>query len=458
VSLREALANAAPPPGFRPPAQARLPDVARSLIERYGSSEEPRRSPQELETLLERLRAVRFDWDRVTAADRLDVAWVLWRGPQPPAEQPIFLRAFLDWVETPWRRVQARRTAISWAIAFDPDLPSIRIVGDWLAARAGLLAAPWSNLAAGFDIFLVERGPRSLAEAFLAANDSAAEVLARLEIGGAMAAGGLLLETLAVAAELVERRLAAAPRLAARLADLSVHRRVFRPAAIERSMPHRAAPVRRRIPEAMLLPWRDVAPPSEVKAKIFAYLLRHYGDARVQELIWKDLQQPARDIMHRWLTSGTIETFFRLCGEIAGDEPNAAREGLRFCESYDDHIDEAWIVAGSKIAAVLNESRMGHGRLVGCRPEQFFLVLRMRGVTIAKASYETAWRVWSPLNDLAPQPYCGRAEPCFPAALTTGADFSSSYSRKDDGSWQDRLHDFLRAQTGLSAARDSYLS
>jgi hypothetical protein len=457
VSLRQALAGAAAPRRFAPPAAPKLAEIARSLVECYGSSQEPHRTPRQLDTLLERLRALRFDWDRVTAADRLDVAWILWRGAQPPAERPDFLRGFLEWVETPWRRVQARRLAISWAAAFDPDLASIRSVGDFLAARAGLLAAPWTGLAAAFDIFSIQRGPRMLAEAFLASDESAADFLARLGIAGATASGGFMLETLGAAAELVEARLAAAPRLAARLADLSVHRRVFRPAAMARPLPRGAARVRQLLPEALLLPWRAAAPPPAVQAPIAAYLLRHYGDARVQEAIWKDLRRPCRDIMQRWLTASTIAKFFRLSTQF-GEDANAALDGLRFCQSYGDHFDYAWIVGGSKIGAVLAESKIGHGRLVGCRPDQFILVLGLRGLTIAKASGDAAWRVWSPLNNLAPQAYCGMTEPCFPAALTNGADFSSSYSRKDEGSWQDRLHDFIAARTGLAVGRDIYLA
>ncbi|MDB5410227.1 MAG: hypothetical protein JWL84_5139 [Rhodospirillales bacterium] len=459
MSLRASLASGAAPRGFAAPAAERLAGVARSLVERYGSSEAPRRSPRQLDDLLQRLRALRFDWNRVTAADRLDVAWVLWRGPQPPAEHPDFLRGFLDWLETPWRRVQARRMAISWAAAFDPDLDSIRGVGDWLAARADELAAPWSDLAATLDFFSVERGPAALAEAFLAADGSARDFLARLGIGGRTAAGGLLLATLGAAAELVETRLATAPRLAGRLVDLSLHRQEFRPAAMEQAMPRRATAIRQRIAEALLLPWERTAPPSEVMGQITAYLLRHYGDARVQEPIWKDLRPPCRSIMHRWLTASTIATFFRLSAQVdGGDDPKFAQDGLRFCRSYGDHVDDAWIVAGSKIAAVLSESKLGHGRLVGCRPDQFVLVLGLRGLTIAKPSHEAAWRVWLPLNHLAPEPYCGASQPCFPTALTNGADFSSSYSRKDDGAWQDRLHDFIKARTGLTVSRDVYLA
>jgi hypothetical protein len=458
VSLRESLTEVTAARRFATPAAAKLAGVARALVERYGSGEASRRSPQELDDLLQRLRALHFDWSRVTMADRLDVAWVLWRGPRPPAEHPAFLRDFLDWVERPWSRVQARHIAISWAAAFDADLASIGSVGDWLAKRAALLAAPWTELAATFGIFSVECGPGALAEAFLAADDGERNFLARLGLGGSAASGGLLLATLAAAAERVEERLAAAPRLAARLAELSVHRRVFRPAASAPALPARAAAIRRRLPEALLLPWDRAAPPPEVEAQIIAFLLRHYGDARVQEAVWKDLRPPARDIMHRWLTAGTISNFFRLSRQIEGEDPSVVQDGLRFCRSYGDLVDDAWIVAGSKVAGLLRESNIGHGRLVGCRPDQFVLVLALRGLTIAKPSDEAAWRVWSPNNALAPQQYCGLTQPCFPSALTNGADFSSSYSRKEDGSWQDRLHDFIQERTGLSIARDSYLA
>ena len=130
--LRAALAStrAAGFPIVFAPAPAKAPDIARLLVERYGESAEPRKSAHALQALLRRLRLARYDWDKVTPADRLDVAWVLWEGPTPPAEHEDFLRRFLNWVELPWRRLQASRLAVSWAAALDPDLKSIRVVGD----------------------------------------------------------------------------------------------------------------------------------------------------------------------------------------------------------------------------------------------------------------------------------------------------------------------------------------
>jgi hypothetical protein len=453
MSLRDALETAAGPrarTAFAPPKQAHLPDVARRLIARYGSSEEPRRSAAQLAALLQRLRAVQFDWESVSPTDRLDVAWVLWSGPQSPAEQPGFLLGFLGWVETPWRRVQARRLAIAWAAAADRELVSIQTVGEFLMARGSRLGPPWSQLATELDIFSPARGPALLAEAFLAATESAEAFLDRIALTGRAAAGGLLLETLAAAAARVETRLARLPHLAASLAGLSLHRQVFRPAAMARSIPDRAAHVAASIAEALLLPWQDVEPPPAVQAQIADYLLRHYGDARVEDAIWATLRPPARDIMRSWLTAKTIDSFFRLAGDGEADR--------RFWTAYGDHVDDAWLLAGSASAALLKKTRLGHGRVAGCRADFCVLLLGIRGLTIAKTSNEASWHAWLPHNNLAPPLYGGRAQPCFPAALSNGADFSPAYSRKNDGLWQDNLHDFIELHTGISVPRHDYLS
>jgi hypothetical protein len=450
--LRDALERAAGPDAltrFAPPARDALPGIVRGLVARYGSSEAPRRSPAQLAALLHRLRETQFDWERVSATDRLDVAWVLWSGAAKPAEQPEFLRGFLAWIATPWRRVQARRLAIAWAEAADPTLASIAIVGDFLAARAALLGAPWSALASAFDIFSPSHGPARLAEAYLASGQEAESFLADIALAGSAAGGGLLLETLAATAERVKARLAAQPALALALAELSLHRGVFRPAALARENPGRATFVARAVAEALLLPWQRDEPPAAVKAGITDHLLRHYGDARIQEAIWARLRPPARDIARRWLTERTIDTFFRLAGDGA--------EGRRFWTAYGAHVEDAWLLAGSAIAARLKEIRLGHGRVAGCRPDFCVLLLGLRGLTVARTNADASWHAWLPHNNLAPPLYGGRAEPCYPAALGNGADFSPEFGRSDDGLWQDRLHDFIKLHTGISVPRQDYL-
>ena len=208
--LREKLAEqkttsvaplAAPAPGKTPP-------TARILVERYG--QEPRKSAELLNALLRRLRLVDYDWNRVERLDRLDVAWVLWQSADPPAEHEAFLQGFLAWLGAPERRYQAARLAIAWSAAFDPSLASMRIAGDWLSAHIDWLPDPWPRLTQDFDVFSVDAAPRCLAEAFFAGEASAAEFLTGLGLPALAIKGGLLLETLAAAAAIVEIRAAKA--------------------------------------------------------------------------------------------------------------------------------------------------------------------------------------------------------------------------------------------------------
>jgi hypothetical protein len=461
VTFRAALQNArrAPVPlHFAPPRGAKLPQVVDQLLRRYGAGDAPRKSAAELDALLRRLQKADCKWESVSPRDRLNVAWVLWRGSEPPAEKRSFLSAFLDWVETPWRRVQARHLASAWAAAFDPSLASIRLVGEWLSARASRLSDPWSRLAREFDVFSTEHGPMRLAKEFLASTENEKGFLDRLRLSGPAAAGGLMLETLGVAASLVEASLERAPRLAARLIDLCFHEGAFRPAAMAKTAPRRAGSVRLKICEALLLPWQHVEPPEEARGQILDHLLANYGDARVNDAVWGDLRPPARKIMRAWLNRRTIETFFRMVGETAPANRGRFRASQRFWTAYRDHIDDAWLLAGPlHFASLKTKATIGRGRLAGCRSGDSALLLRIRGITIAETSNFDSCQAWLAHSDFAPPLYCDRTKPYWLAALTNGADFSPIYARNGNGSWQDGMHDFIECQTGIFVPRHEYL-
>lgn len=433
---------------FAPP-RPRSSRIAHFLVERYGDGDRPQKSPEELEALLERLRAACFDWTKVGAADRLDVAWVLWDGPEPPAEHEAFLHAFLRWVETPWRRVQARRVAAAWAAAFDPGLESIRFVGAWLAERASRRLDPWSALAEEFDIFSIEHGPGNLAKAFLAADETAEEFFSRLRFPARAAAGGFVLAALGAAAEFVETRLAKEPSLAARLAELSIHEGVFRPNAAAATNAHHAQSVRAKLADALLLPWRSEEPPSALKEHIIVYLLCHYDDARIKRENWAGVKPQAVKTFCHWLNVEAVVAFFRIAEQAKAEHALRWRERKKFWLSYIDHIDDAWLIAGSQSSALVKGENRGYGRLVGCRPHHAALLLKIKGMTIVETSDGEHERVWLAGNEQAPPRYHGGRQSYSAAALTTGADFSSGYSRDDAGAWQRRLGAFIERHTGI---------
>lgn len=452
--LRSAVANThadALPLRFVPPP-LKAPDIARLLVERYGESILPRKPASALEALLRRLRLARYDWDKVDPSDRLDVVWVLWEGMIPPAEHEAFLRNFLLWVAVPWRRLQAGRLAASWAAAFDPNLKSIRVVGDWLARHAARLPDPWPRLAEEFEIFSVEGGPLALAEAFLAGEETASCFLERLALPARAAAGGILLEALAVAAARVEHLLAGEPRLAARLCALSLHGTAFRPDIAVGIATCRAGTIRIALAEALLLPWQRAAPPPEAKARILAFLLRHYGDARMNRAPWAEMRAPAVVIMRRWLIEETVATYFRLAAQTksADRKQLAAREA--FWTSCLDQIEDAWLLGSPRSIAEFGPGGLAHGSLTGCRPGQSALLLRIGGMTVLEVSDSANESVWRHGNALAPPLYRRADQPYWPAALANGADFSSAYRNKDNETWQQRLAGFIERHSGKRLA------
>ena len=306
-----------------------------------------------------------------------------------------------------------------------------------------------------FDVFSIESGPVRLAEEFLASNESEPDFLERIQLSNYVATGGLMLETLGTAAAVVEARLQDAPSLATRLFDLSTHRNLFRPTTTAKVSPERARPVRRKICEALLLPWQHAAPPERTRRQISDYLLHHYGDLRVESGPWENLRTPARDIMSGWLRQRTIETFFQSSKATTPDNRQRWEASRRFWMAYQEHIDHAWFLAGPRDAAALKTEPMGYGRVLGCRADFSALLLTIRGITIAEASTFESCEVWLRENDFAPPLYRDKTKPYWPVSFTTGADFSPVYSR--DGLWQDRLHNLIQDRTGISIARHAYL-
>jgi len=445
-TLEHSLRSASLPRFERSPAM--VPEVAHSLIARYGDGDVPRKTAEELAALLRRVERSGFDWAKVGPADRLDVAWILWDGAKPPAEKEAFLRAFLDWIDTPWRKVQATRLAAVWANRFDPRARSIHSVADWLKERAAQLIEPWPLLAAEFDIFSCEEAPENLAAAFLAARERGKSSFRGLGLRGRAARGGLAWAALGATARRVEGRAADNPELALRLVDFATE--------LQREDRVVGAAARREVEiavaEAVLLPWHDAAPIEAIKERIIVYLAEHHGDVRTNAGIWSRVRPPARAILHDWLKRRTVATFFSIAGQTkAGAAQLRARK--EFWMARLDRIDDAWFVGASQSLAAFGGERLGCGRLAGAKPEQCAMILKMKGMTIVETSYDEFESVWLAGNSLAPPPDHRPNHYYWPASFATGADFSSGYAKDGGEHWQERLTDFIEKHAGAPRPR-----
>ena len=434
------FAKAARAPRFQP-WDAKTPEIARFLVERYGDGQQPRKSLDELQALLRRLRLVHYDWSRVADADRLDVAWVLWDGPHPPAEREPFLLDFLAWLEEPQRRYQVARLALTWAAAFDPGLPSVRTVASWLETRRDWLPDPWPQHAEDFDIFSVEHAPTRIARAFLDGDESADAFFARLRLPLRALKGGLGLEILAAAAAACKEHGQAEPRLGLRVCALASAdgRLRFGNGAI---IAPRLAALSTAVADALLLPWQFQTPPDDVKRIITAFLLEHYGDARVASARWDAVQVPAARIMRQWLTEESVATYFRLARRAKTADPQRLLERKKFWLANLARVDDAWLLTASGSRPDTAMERLAHGRLGGCLPDHVGLLLKLGGLTVLESSHDRSEIVWREGNPLAPRLF--RSDQVYwPDSLASGADFSSAFGRDNGSTWQERLTQFM---------------
>lgn len=423
--------------------RAKAPEAARRLVERFGEGQAPRKSASALDALVQRIRAVQCDWEQVDPIDRFDVAWVLWMGAAPVAEHEAFLQNFLTWLEEPQRRFLVARLAIAWGTAFDPVLPSIGVVGAWLAARVTRLPDPWPALSEDFEIFAPAIGPAAFAEAFLASDEAAAPFFARVRLPVPVAKGGLGIEIVAAAAAIVAAHAAQEPRLATRLCDLALH--MLADAAARTVAPRRLRALRRALADALLLPWQGQEPPAAVKDRIIALLLRHHGDPRVASATWRDIDPAATAAMRRWLTARTVETYFSLAGKKKSVDRAMLAERRDFWLALIDDIDDAWLLAGPDDRAALGAETPAYGRLGGCRPDQSALLIRIADATVLEASHQANESIWLSGNTFAPALFRRGDEPYWLSTLARSPDFSSAYGDKS-GSWQERLALFLTRQ------------
>jgi hypothetical protein len=180
-----------------------------------------------------------------------------------------------------------------------------------------------------------------------------------------------------------------------------------------------------------------------VKRDVLAFLVRHYGDARVTREHWAEIPSPAVAVMRRWLTEETVASYFRLAGRTKSADRENLAERKEFWLSGLEQIDDAWLLGGPRSVAILGPDQPAQGSLTGCPPDRSALLLRIGGMTVLESSHEASESVWLAGNPLAPPLYRGKDQPYYSAALGNGADFSSAHGPKGNDIWQERLASFI---------------
>jgi hypothetical protein len=352
-----------------------------------------------------------------------------------------------------------------------------RLADSWLreaghhptAARAGaaisralrqstqLSLSRWRLAEERHGLFLLDRGPQSLARAVL--NGSGPAALAECLLDRPSRAEGAYLRHLC---EAVARE--AGLRLVKPDAPTTLQRATgfLAPAG---KLRFAAEPdVTGRVADALVEPFvRDAAsqPVEDIRRELLRFLRTHLGDPRVEPERWRGASGATVETVRRWLTSLTLDAFFRTIGRFAEkagyDATWEKREAFWRACLRKKYIREAWVVVGPKVKAGIGrnpELAGGFGEIEDPPdPNQSVLLMQIGNHVFAEWSHNGSLRVYEAAAASAPRLFhrsyklasLRRDSLAFPAPrLRQELGETSAQGLRHNAVWRERVAEFLR--------------
>ncbi|WP_291980616.1 EH signature domain-containing protein [Luteitalea sp.] len=209
--------------------------------------------------------------------------------------------------------------------------------------------------------------------------------------------------------------------------------------------------------EALLGPFVDIAPPSEVQERVRAFLLTHLQDPRLTQTGWASVSADARRVMMRWLVSSTLEDFFALIARWA-EQQEHWRYRKAFWSAYlkKGAISGAWVVLGANAVGDAQrrwrDAAPSYGTLIGANNHSV-LLLEIGDLTIAEFSHNGTCRVWSRTDRRRPHLYDREYTK---SELQVLASHEQRHHGNVQYTWQRQLAEVIREATGISVLLSDY--
>lgn len=211
------------------------------------------------------------------------------------------------------------------------------------------------------------------------------------------------------------------------------------------------------VADALLLPFVNGDPPSEIRAKVSAFLLRHLHDPRSTHAGWVGVTTAAKDLMLQWLVEVTLEQFFDLIGRWASEQHWRYREAFWSVFRKRGYLDKAWVVLGANAAFEARrrwrDGPPAHGRLYGGNADHCVLMLKIGELTVVEWSHNGACRVWGADNRHHPDLYLGEYTQ---QRLQDGPTMIQRHSGNLNYVWQGKLAEFIGNETGRWVNQSDY--
>lgn len=397
------------------------------------------------------------DFSALTDKEWRDSPWCFWRveGNDPAlVKRPAFTRAYGQWLEARQRKGDYRRLVQAWLLHFNRDDPPRSAATLITRACAVWPEWLWAQRHATHDVFNVDKGPANIASLVLDSAEPARDSLRDLGFGEWLQAGGYVEAVFAAALSDLSGRL----RLSVSEArSQELVKRALEWAASSGAADIQFPALRASVAESLLMPWVQSPPPKSIERTITAFLLKTFGDPRMQRTRWNGVSKSAVDVFKRWLTGATLEAFVRVIERVAEKDHWKYRKAFWMAYYRAGYVLDAWVALGPEaklLSRQIEELRGQSSELI--KPpssNHSVLLLRIGSLIVADWSHNGKCRIWREGDRYAPTLYRAKYDA---ADLRAASDFEVAHHSSAYGGWQLKIHDHIRDLTGIRLPTSSY--
>lgn len=228
---------------------------------------------------------------------------------------------------------------------------------------------------------------------------------------------------------------------------------------------------KRKLVQALLIPWQNIDPPTEIKQPVQAFLIKHLQDPRIHHQSWHGINKSLMKIMYRWLIGTTLDTFIEILDQCILDKHWQYRRAFWWAYHEREYIDEAWLVLGSAAQSFLHNNPELHetvqetyANLVGSnvRANHCVLLFRIKNLIIAEWSHQGRCHIWLSNNPDAPKfyesEYSREAVTQHSEKIKVEYNYAGiSHHSNETGGWQADIATFIATHTDICIQAEDYM-
>jgi hypothetical protein len=211
---------------------------------------------------------------------------------------------------------------------------------------------------------------------------------------------------------------------------------------------------------ALLRPFEVYALESEFKDEIINFMLKHYGDPRLDRARWATVEPRDKDVMLRWLSRRSLEVFFSVVDKVAKERHWKYRK--KFWEHYLEYDMEVWVVFGRDCEVVARSfgKDLNYATFEGGSPQRnhAVLIMSLKNLIITDWSHDGACRIYSSPVQRPPELYKAtyHAEDLRNIKQGEEGHFSHRATENNPYAWQPLFGRYIYEKTSIRIRESDY--